>query len=54
MHTIIKHLFDVETKFQDLSAEKRYEKRLEQTKPLLEALKSWLHETRRVAAENQS
>ncbi len=44
-------IFDLETKFQDLSAEKRYEKRLEQTKPLLEALKSWLHKTRRVAAE---
>ena len=34
-------LFDLEERFADLSPEERYEKRLEQAKPVLDALLSW-------------
>lgn len=36
-------LFQIERDLKDLSDEERYEKRLEQSKPVLEAFLSWLH-----------
>ena len=35
------HLFKLEQAFAELAPEERYEKRLEQAKPVLDALLSW-------------
>lgn len=42
-------LFRLERSFSQMSPEERYKARLEQSKPLLEAFKAWLHESKKTA-----
>lgn len=41
------HLFHLEQQFKDLNADERYEKRLEHSKPILDAFEAWLREKKR-------